>query len=99
MSAVVEAIGSRKSGNISGVAGVWDCGVDPVSLSFIVYDGFSGYEGQRNAPAVNMHGDWAPTATESVGAPTITGIIPTETPGHPRWGSNSSHGYNETRHF
>lgn len=98
VSAVVEAIGSHKRGNISGAAGVWDCGPNNITLSFIVYNGLEGYTGHRDAPAVNMYGDWAPTVTMSVAAPTVTNV-PTETPG--KYGGNGSygHGHGETRRF
>lgn len=72
-------MGGQKSGNISGATGVWDCGPNVATLGLVVYDGLQGFAGRRDAPVVDMYGDWMPTGRETVPAPTVTSV-PTETP-------------------
>lgn len=81
VSAVVEVIGGKARGSVTGSAGVWDCGPNSVNLQFIVYNGLLGWHGspERDAPIINMYGDWNPTVTETVAAPIVTSM-PTETP-------------------
>lgn len=81
VSAVVEVIKDHSNSNVTGSAGVWICGPNDVHLQLIVYDGLVGWHGNpnRDAPPVNMYGDWNPTVTETVAAPTVTSV-PTETP-------------------
>lgn len=81
VSAVAEVVGSHTQGEVLGAAGVWTCGPNSVDLQLIVYNGLEGWQGisNRAAPVMNMSGDWDPTATASVVAPTVSNV-PTETP-------------------
>lgn len=73
-------IGDHTHGDVVGSAGVWKCGPNGVNLQLIVYDGLLGWKGSSNraAPVTDMYGDWNPTATETVVAPTVSNV-PTET--------------------
>lgn len=81
VSAVAEVVGSHIQGEVLGSAGVWTCGPNNVHLQLIVYNGLEGWQGSSNriAPVMNMSGDWNPTATATVVAPTVSNV-PTETP-------------------
>ncbi|KAJ4415013.1 hypothetical protein N0V82_007595 [Gnomoniopsis sp. IMI 355080] len=81
VSAVAEVIGGHTKGGVVGSAGVWRCGPNGVNLQLIVYNGLEGWHGDssRDAPIMNMYGDWSPTVTATVAAPTVTNV-PTETP-------------------